>query len=269
MIIIKIGGGAAINLAGVADDLAELNQPCILVHGANALRDQLASDLGWQPTTITSASGYTSVLSDQRVIDLQMMAYAGLRNKRIVELCQQRGVNAVGLCGLDGRAVQGKRNRGIRVRTDGKLKIVRDESGKPKSVNHELLMLLVNHGYLPVITVPIVDEQGAAINSENDDVVAVMAKALAATTIVQLIEAPGFLEDVSDPRSVIKEISPANLQQREAEVEGRMKRKLHALNQLFENGAATVLISDGRVDHPIRAALDHAGTVIQSTPQQT
>jgi len=40
------------------------------------------------------------------MIDLMMMAYAGLRNKRIVEMCQKAGLNAVGLSGLDGRMVQ-------------------------------------------------------------------------------------------------------------------------------------------------------------------
>ncbi|MEJ2053680.1 MAG: acetylglutamate kinase, partial [Calditrichaceae bacterium] len=38
MIIVKIGGGAGINLKGIVTDLAELNEKFIIVHGANALR---------------------------------------------------------------------------------------------------------------------------------------------------------------------------------------------------------------------------------------
>ena len=262
MLIIKLGGGAAINLEGAVNDIAELDQPCLVVHGANAARDQLAESLGWQRESITSVSGYTSVLSDQKTIDLQMMAYAGLRNKRIVELCQQCGVQAVGLSGLDGRLVQGKRNRGIRVREGGKLKVIRDASGKPQSVNEQLLQLLLSHQYVPVITVPIVDENGCAINSENDDIVNVLARAVRAERVIQLIEAPGLLEDPRAPDSLITRLTPDELSAREQQVEGRMKRKLHALNQLCATGGVTVMISDGRVEHPIRAALEGAGTTI-------
>lgn len=263
MYIIKIGGGASINIEGIVADLAEIEQPFVIVHGANALRDELARNLGWEKKTITSASGYSSVYSDERTIDLQMMAYAGLRNKRIVELCQRKGINAVGLSGLDGRVIQGKRNQGIRVREQGKLKIVRDFSGKPQSINTGLLTLLLDNGYKPVLSVPIIDENGFAINSENDDIVNVLQEALHADKIIQMIEAPGFLDDKDDPNSLVKKITKGELQSREEQVEGRMKRKMLALTKLFDGGATTVIISDGRTEHPVLDALEGKGTIIQ------
>jgi acetylglutamate/LysW-gamma-L-alpha-aminoadipate kinase len=263
MRIVKIGGGGSINLEGIADDLAGLEERLLVVHGANALRDRLGADLGWEKRTLTSVSGYTSVFSDDAAIDLQMMAYAGLRNKRIVETLQRRGVDAVGLTGLDGRAVQGERNRGIRVREGGKLRIVRDLSGKPRSVNRALLDALLDRECVPVLTVPIADQEGFAINSENDDIVAVLQAEYRAETVVQLIEAPGFLEDAAAPGSLVAEMSPAALARREQEAEGRMRRKLLALRRLFEGGAATVVIADGRAEHPVRDALEGKGTTIR------
>ncbi len=50
---------------------------------------------------------------------------------------------------------------------------------------------------------------------------------------------------------------------RENQVEGRMKRKMLALRKLIDNGAKTVVISDGRVDHPIKDALAGKGTTIK------
>ena len=91
----------------------------------------------------------------------------------------------------------------------------------------------------------------------------VLQAALGAERIVQLIEAPGFLDDPGDPESVVAVISRAELQRREAQVEGRMKRKMLALRRLFEAGAAEVVIGDGRVEHPIRAALNGSGTTIR------
>ena len=64
MYIVKIGGGAAINIEGIVADLAAADRPFIIVHGANALRDEIAQKLGMEKTILTSVSGYSSVFSD-------------------------------------------------------------------------------------------------------------------------------------------------------------------------------------------------------------
>ena len=263
MLIIKVGGGSQINLPGIVADLAQLETPYVVVLGANALRDDLGTRLGLEKQELTSVSGYTSVYSDENAIDLIMMAYAGLRNRRFVELCQRHDINAVGLTGLDGRLILGQRNRGIRVREGGKTLMKRDFSGKPRSVNTALLELLLTQGYRPVLSIPIVDEQGFAINSENDDIVNTLQEALHAERIVQLIEAPGFLDNRDDPQSVVDQMTKSELQARETQVQGRMKRKMLALRRLFEAGAGEVVIADGRVEHPVHDALAGRGTIIR------
>jgi acetylglutamate/LysW-gamma-L-alpha-aminoadipate kinase len=263
MIIIKIGGGREVNLKGVVQDLATLAEQFVIVHGANAVRDEIAAKMGFPTRSVTSVSGYSSVLSDEKAIDAIMMGYAGIQNKRLVELCQQQGLNAVGLSGIDGKLVQGARNKGIRVRQNEKTLMLRDFSGKPKQINRELLALLLDHGYVPVICIPILDEQNCAINSENDDIVAVLQEALRADTVIQLIEAPGFMNDIKDDNSLVSRISKADLDAREAQVEGRMKRKMLALKKLMEHGAARVIIADGRAEHPVQDALNGKGTIIQ------
>ena len=264
MYIVKIGGGAAINIEGIVADLAAADRPFIIVHGANALRDEVAQKLGMEKTTLTSVSGYSSVFSDEDAIDAILMSYAGLRNKRIVESCQKLGVNAIGLSGIDGQMIQGKRNKGIRVRENGKTLIKRDFSGKPATINQDLLNLLLNNGYNPVLCIPIIDENGFAINSENDDIVTCLAGVTKPECIFQFIEAPGFLDDPADESSLVATMTGAELAAREAQVEGRMKRKMLALTKLFEQGAGRVIIADGRTDHPLRDALAGGGTVIQT-----
>ncbi len=263
MIIVKLGGGREINIEGVIRDLAELDQKFLILHGANAVRDEIAEKLGKPTRVVTSVSGYSSVFSDKEAIDAIMMGYSGIKNKRIVELCQRNGINAVGLSGIDGKLIQGERNKGIRVREGEKVMILRDYSGKPKRVNKELLQLLLNHGYVPVICIPITDENNVAINSENDDIVNVLQEALQADTILSLIEAPGYLENRDDENSLIQTLTAGELKARENQVEGRMKRKMLALRKLIDNGAKTVVISDGRVEHPIKDALAGKGTTIK------
>lgn len=263
MIIVKIGGGKGVNIEGIIEDLSSIDEKFIIVHGANAARDELLQELGIEKNVVTSVSGYSSVFSDGKTIDVMMMAYAGLKNKRIVEMCQQNGINAVGLSGLDGQVIQGKRNNGIRVRENGKMRILRDFSGKPKSINKNLLNLLLENGFVPVLCVPIIDENGFAINSENDDIVALLTNELQADKVIQLIEAPGYLEDASNPDTVVKEMRSVELEKRESEVEGRMKRKILALRKLFENARPVVYIADGRNVNPVINALEEKGTVIR------
>jgi acetylglutamate/LysW-gamma-L-alpha-aminoadipate kinase len=263
MILIKIGGGESINLEAVIKDLGSQPQPFIIVHGANVLRDEIAKKMGFKKTLLTSISGYTSVFSDQAAIDAILMSYSGLRNKRIVELCQQQGINAVGLTGLDGRLIQGERNKGIRVRENGKTLIKRDFSGKPRSVNTNLLKLLLDNGYCPILTIPIADENGFAINSENDDIVTRISHALEIETVIQLIEAPGFLDNPDDENSLVKQMGIGELNSREARVEGRIKRKLLALSKLCAGGKTRIIIADGRVEHPVANALSGKGTHIK------
>jgi acetylglutamate/LysW-gamma-L-alpha-aminoadipate kinase len=262
-IIVKIGGGADINIAAIAADLASMPEPVILVHGANALRKSLAHALGRPVKLLTSASGQTSVHSDDDAIEVMMLAYSGLQNKRLVEQLQLRGRNAIGLSGLDGRVVTGRRNRGVRVQEGDRAFMVRDRSGKAASVNAPLLSMLLSSGYTPVITMPIADETGAAINSENDDVVAVMADAMSAETVVQLIEAPGLLRDPHNEHSLAPRVSLEGLQAWEALAEGRFRRKLRPLCRVVEsNPARRVIVADGRIERPITRALAGEGTVI-------
>lgn len=262
MKIIKLGGGMDIDLDAFARDLAGHDGPMVIVHGANGLRNHIAEKLNAPIRTVTSLSGYQSVLTDDETIDLMLMTYAGLRNKRLVEICRRHGINAVGLTGVDAGLVIGRRNRGIKTKVNDKKVIMRDLSGKPQAVNTPFLHLLLDNGYVPIICPPILDENLQAINTENDDVVALLARELRAKAVVQLIEAPGLLADHGDEDSLIRRLPGDELQQWERRVEGRMKRKLMALRKVADNQISTTYIADGRMDRPVSRALNGEGTVI-------
>jgi len=263
VLIVKIGGGRSINVDGIADDLALVSGPIVIVHGANAWRDELAKKLGIHMEVVTSVRGYDSVLSTDAALDLLLMAYSGLRNKRLVELLQRRRIPAIGLTGLDGRTIEGKRNSGIQCRQGEKVVIRRDFSGKPQKINSQLLGLLTANGYVPVLTVPICDEEGFAISTDNDDIVTALHKELHADTVVSLLEAPGFLTDSTDTSSVLAHMSGADVEHWEERSRGRIKRKLHAISRLLQEHPTRVVLADGRIEHPLRDALAGRGTVIQ------
>jgi len=264
VLLLKVGGGASINLEGIARDLAGLDESVIVVHGANACRDDLAARLGKPVRTVTSVSGVSSVLTDDDAVEVLTMAYAGLVNKRFVHLCQQNGVNAIGLTGLDGALVRGRRNPGIRARENGKKRLVRDHSGKPESINTRLLQWLVAEGYTPLLTVPILDEEGRPVSTENDSIVALLQVNLRVPRVVQLLEAPGLLEDRDDPTSVVTELRISELTERSGSARGRFQRKLMALATMAANGCEEIILADGRSETPVTDALSGAGTRIHS-----
>ncbi|MFW6131294.1 MAG: acetylglutamate kinase [Candidatus Aminicenantaceae bacterium] len=263
MIILKIGGGKDININGIADDLARIKKQFIIVHGAHFLRKSFADKLQIPLKEINSISGYSSILSNKAIIDLQMMVYAGLQNKRIVEVMHQKGINALGVCGIDGSLIRGKRNKGIRVKNGNKLKLLKDLSGKPHDINKKLFNIFLQNQITPVLTIPILDENNTAINSENDDCVQIIQEKLHAEKVIYLIEAPGLLKDPSDSSSSITHISWLELEKWEAKAQGRIKRKLHAINKLLKSGTKEVIISDGRSEHPLSDSLKGKGTLIK------
>ena len=261
-IIIKVGGGSAINIEGLVKDLAGETSPMIIVLGANAVRDELARKLNTPTKMIRSVSGYDSVHSDSDAIDAIMMAYSGLARNRFVEACQKNGVNAFGLSGLDGRIIEGERNRGIRVREGGKTLIKRDFSGKPRQIDSGLLRMLIGRGLVPVLSIPISDEKGTAINADNDNIITVLHREMSAKKIYQFIEAPGLLADPEDPSTLIHRVPEHRLQEYESRATGRMKRKLLAIRQLFEISPTELVIADGRVESPYQDAVAGKGTII-------
>lgn len=264
MIIVKIGGGESINIKGIIENLSELKEKFIIVHGANAYRDKLAEQLNIEKKVITSISGFSSVFSDEQTIDLQMMAYSGLKNKRIVELCHQFGINAIGLTGIDGGLIKAKKNKGIRIMENGRKKIVRDFSGKPFEINKELLNMLIENNYVPVITIPLLDEFNNAVNSENDDIVALLQKEMKADAVIHFIESKGLLKDFKNSESYFRNITYGELKEFEAKLKGRIKRKVYSLSKLFDNKVKKVIIADGRTDNPLNKAINGIGTVIEN-----
>lgn len=263
MILIKVGGGASIQWDYIAQDVARMKEPIVLVHGANTQMRHISALLGRPERILTSPSGFTSRYTDTETLDIFLMVYAGLVNKRIVATLRLFGVNAIGLSGIDGGLWRGKRKKAIEEVVDGKVKLVTDSlSGRVTGVNTDLIKLLVSHGYVPVLTAPAMSEEQEIINVDNDLATAVMAKGLGVTKIVFLVDTPGLLRKVEDEKSLIRDIESKRLASYFRFAQGRMKKKLLATQEAFAGGAEAVYFGDGRVKQPVRKALAGHGTTI-------
>ncbi len=266
MILIKAGGGRGINWEGICRNIAEIlvSEPAVLVHGASAWRDEIAARLSVPVKKVVSPSGVSSVYTDAEAIDIFLMAYAGLVNKRVVARLQAHGVNALGLTGVDGRLWQARAKKDILVRDAGKTKLLRDNlSGRVERINGGLLRLLIDQGYCPVICAPAISYEGEIVNTDNDTAAAVMAEELGIKTMVYLFEAPGLLRDPDREDSLIRTVDRLRIDDVLSFARERMKRKLMGVKRAFEGGVDTVYFADGRIENPVRDALAGKGTVIR------
>jgi acetylglutamate/LysW-gamma-L-alpha-aminoadipate kinase len=214
---------------------------------------------------VTSPSGYTSRYTDPETLDIFAMIYCGKINLRIVERLQRLGVNAVGLSGVDGRLLEGQRKAAIRIVEEGRVRMLRDDyTGKVEKANVDFLRLLLDHGYLPVISPPAISYEGEAINVDGDRAAAVIANALGADRLIILSNTPGFLRNVDEEGSLIQELDRAGIEDAiERYAQGRMKKKLLGAREALEEGVKTVVLADGRIERPVTAALSGQGTVIR------
>jgi len=191
------------------------------------------------------------------------MVYCGIANKRIVTKLQKLGINALGLSGMDGKLLEGRRKDRVKVVEGDKVKMLRGNyTGTVENVNTDLLNTLLEKGYTPVICPPAISFEGDGINTDNDRIVAAIAGALKAEKIVSLFEAPGLLKDYTDESTLIKKIEKNDIMSMLEHAKGRMKKKILHAKEAFDKGAGKIYFGDARIEKPLTSALEGNGTVI-------
>jgi acetylglutamate/LysW-gamma-L-alpha-aminoadipate kinase len=198
-------------------------------------------------------------------MDAMLMAYCGKVNKTLVAILQAAGVNAVGLSAIDGRIAVGRRKAVLRGTEDGKPKVLRDDhAGTIEQVSTRLIRLLLDGGYLPVLTPPALGEEGVPINVDGDKLALELAIALGADGLLFFSDTPGLLRDKDDETTLIGEIDAAAPEAALAAAGGRMTVKVEAALGAVARGVGRVVFADGRVEEPIRRALAGEGTVVRA-----
>lgn len=265
IMVVKVGGGAGIDLGPLLDEITErvnTGERVVLVHGGSDETNRLAERLGVPPRFIESPSGHTSRRTDRETLEIFEMAYCGKVNKQIVERLQASGVDAIGLSGIDAAIWRGSRKTAIRSVENGRTVIIRDDlSGRVESVNDVFLRTLLDSGMTPVLTPPALAETGEAINVDADRAAAATAGALGASSLLLLSNVPGVLRDPDDV-SLIGAAEPGSELLRSA-ARGRMKNKVLAAEEAIDAGATRVVIGPANIDAPIRSALLGGGTVVE------
>jgi acetylglutamate/LysW-gamma-L-alpha-aminoadipate kinase len=210
-----------------------------------------------------SPEGFRSRYTDKETVEIYTMVMAGKLNKQIVLALQSQGINAVGLSGLDSGILRAERKtKLIAVDERGRKKIIDGGyTGKITQVNIELINLLIEKNYLPIVTPIALGSNCEPLNVDGDRTAAIIAGALKADKLILLTDVEGLiLNGECVPRitaTEVKEILP--------KIGGGMSTKVHAGLEALNQGVGEVLVTSGIIEQPITLALNHkVGTVITS-----
>ncbi|MEZ6233886.1 MAG: [LysW]-aminoadipate kinase [Phycisphaerales bacterium] len=266
--VIKIGGGAGIDAAALAPQIARLiesGEPVVVVHGGSGATDDLAARLGVENRRLVSPSGHESRRTDAAMRDVFAMACAGLSNTRLVAALRSAGVDAVGLSGVDGGVWTAERKGAIRAIEGDRVVIVRDDlSGRVVGVDGALLLGLLEMGRTPVLCPPAITGDGVVVNVDADRAAAATAAAIGASRLLLLSNVPGVLADPSDPASLIEHAAGEGLGRVREAARGRMKNKVLAAEEAIAAGVSHVVIGTAQGPDAVLRAIAGQGTMFEA-----
>lgn len=257
VLVVKIGGGAGLDMERCADDLAAVarQRPLVIVHGVSDAMNRLCAERGVAVRTLVSPTGHESRYTDPQTRDLFVEA-AQQVNEALVAALAARGVRAQGVAD----AIQGERKTAIRAVVNGRVVMVRDDySGTISGVNRQPIEELMAQGIVPVLP-PLAQSADGCLNIDGDRASAAVAAALRARDLVILSNVRGLYRRFPDESTLIAEVRRHELDNALALAQGRMKRKVLGAQEALAGGVAQVIIADGRAVQPLSAALSGAGT---------
>jgi acetylglutamate kinase len=243
-IVIKYGGAAMKDStlkAQVIRDVVLLScvgvRP-VVVHGGGPEINIWLDKLGIEPQFENGLR-----VTDAATMDVVEMVLVGRVNKEIVSLINQAGGTAIGLCGNDGRL--------FKARPEGRTGI--GFVGEVTSVDVQVLVPLVQSGYIPVVSSVAADETGQAYNINADTVAGELAAALGAEKLVLLTDTAGILQDYHDPATLIRklDIQQARDLVTKGVVSGGMIPKVNCCVRSLAQGVRAAHIVDGRIPHSL------------------
>lgn len=261
VLVVKLGGGAGLDLPRACQDLARLasDYALVIVHGVSAQMNQLCNDLNIPIRTIQSPSGHTSRYTDPRTRDIFVRAAREV-NQDVLTWLGSYGVQTASLADDPSVAVHGERKQAIRAVIDGRVRIVRDDySGQISSVDTTEIQSLLDAGIIPVIP-PMAMSDDGLLNVDGDRAAAAIAGALGAQSLVILSNVRGLYRDFEDKDSLVQDVSVTQIDRAMDWADGRMKRKVLGAHEALQGGVERVIIGDGRLSDPVTRALNGVGT---------
>lgn len=256
------------NLASLAEELALLHQVGIrvcVVHGGGKQLNQLAQKLGVVQTVIEGRR-----VTDDDTLELAKMIFCGKINTEILAQFRRRGIQAVGISGIDGGVVKAVKRppRDVLNRETGATESIDfGHVGDVVEIDTSLIHTLLDSGYLPIISSLGADDDGRVFNINADTIAAEIAVELKAEKLILLTDVNGIYLNEADPATKLSKITSSDarhlIDSRRAT--GGMIPKLESLMSLVARGVRSAHILSGTTRNAILAEVftdEGTGTMI-------
>jgi acetylglutamate kinase len=233
----------------------------VLVHGGGPQLTEVATALG-VPTRMVEGRRIT----DQKSIDVTAMVLNGLINTRILGICRDLNIEAVGVSGVDAGLVRAHRRPPTALAGNGEL-VDFGFVGDIDAVDPTVLRKLLDNGLMPVVSPLSADEAGTLLNINADTVAAAIGAALGAEKLILCTGAPGILGNLDDPGSLISYTDLAGLKRlrEERRIADGMLPKARAIEEAIRGGVRRVHVVSYRSPEGILAEVftnEGTGTLI-------
>lgn len=245
IIVIKYGGNAMINedlKMNVISDvvlLSTIGIKVILVHGGGPEISGTLKKIGKESKFINGLR-YT----DEETIDVVQMVLAGKTNKDLVKLIMQKGGNAMGVSGIDNMLIEAQKYE-----SEDDLGYV----GAVKEIHPQMIMDMLDKGYIPVIASVGMDKDGNTYNINADTAAAEIASAVGAENMIIVSDIPGLLEDKDNENTLIPLVHTyeVNGLMNKGIISGGMIPKIECCVKAVKGNVKKAVMIDGRIPHSI------------------
>ena len=269
VMVIKIGGHAMVNeeiLEKTVKDILLLYfvgiKP-VVVHGGGPEISEKMEKFGIKPKFVDGLR-----VTDEDTIEIVEMVLDGKINSKIVSYFIKNGGKAVGMSGKDGLLVVAKKKKVRKKVGDSEVEIDLGYVGETEFVNPQILEILIQNGYIPVISPLAIDLNGNIYNMNADIVAGDIAAALKAKKLIMLTDVDGIYRDKNDKTSLISSTTSKELEKmlKEGIIEGGMIPKVESILRALKGGVDKAHIINGSREHAILLELftkEGIGTMVQ------
>jgi acetylglutamate kinase len=179
----------------------------VFVHGGGPQLTALSESLG-----LATEMVHGRRVTDEKSIDVTSMVLNGLINTRVLAICRDLNIDAVGISGVDAGLVRAHRRAPVKLEDGSERTVDYGFVGDIDSVNTAVLLKLLDNGLMPVVSPLSADDKGVLLNINADTVAAAIGAAVQAEKLILCTGAPGILEDAADPASLISYTDLAGLE---------------------------------------------------------
>ena len=201
--VVKAGGGVfaeASTTRALVEQIGILHHfgvRVVLVHGGGPQLTELSAALG-VPTRMVEGRRIT----DEKSIDVTAMVLNGLINTRVLGICRDLNIDAVGISGVDAGLVRAHKRPPVALAANGEM-VDFGFVGDIDAIDTTVLKKLLDNALMPVVSPLSADESGTLLNINADTVAAALGAALGAEKLILCTGAAGILGNVDDPGSLI------------------------------------------------------------------